>query len=465
MFGLFLLALNVMKHPGAAFFLYAHPDFTYRHDFIDILGPILKAQISGRELEFDIQPENLKITSGLNRFSEKVVMIRSTPGHSEAVQRILTQLCSDGDETDIQALRKYVFAPMNITGDTDKSTQLGLLRTQHNFRRSVYHYIVTNVSNMTTQFPVIFAENTENTDSSPQPESESGEDAHMSDTTTDHNQNDNSSSANEQASGSDPTPEPYSLREWLYDLTDDNNEALIHAAYPSTNDAKIFVLCARAKAVQVLHLLHNMVDIASQVFPEEAMVSYFGPNKELPLVHNHPRASSELSSYATKLAAYATASNPQEEHTSSQPSDPTQRGPKRNRDGEIRGAPISYAAAATSTQPIATYGADVNGLMKQLSDNLKNLQHLEEKQKSHGTTFNNIELRFQQVEGGLQGHGKVLETISSTQTQQGKMLTTLSSKITNLTSRLSGTPVSQDDSNVDEHPPNPLHGEPGGMEK
>ena len=44
------------------FFLYAHPDFTHRHDFVKILSPILKQNIdSNLELEFDVQPEKFTV--------------------------------------------------------------------------------------------------------------------------------------------------------------------------------------------------------------------------------------------------------------------------------------------------------------------------------------------------------------------------------------------------------------------
>ena len=98
----------------------------------------------------------------------------------------------------------------------------------------------------------------------------------------------------------------YSLREWLYDLQDDNSEPLIHATYPSAETSKIFVLCEKAKAIKVLQLLHNIIDLSGQLFSEDALQSYFGVDKDFPLVHNHPRATAELSSYASTLATYAT---------------------------------------------------------------------------------------------------------------------------------------------------------------
>ena len=90
-------------------------------------------------------------------------MLRSTPSHSEKVQSILTQLFSDSDESDIMSLRKCMFVPISIAGDSEKVTILGLVKTQQNFRQNVYHYIVTNTNNYETQFPVTFLSNEEAT--------------------------------------------------------------------------------------------------------------------------------------------------------------------------------------------------------------------------------------------------------------------------------------------------------------
>ena len=75
------------------FFLYAHPDFTFRHDIITVLTPILNEKITRAiKLEFDVQPEKLNIAVG-----ERVLMMRSTPTHCERVQNVLTHLFTGAD--------------------------------------------------------------------------------------------------------------------------------------------------------------------------------------------------------------------------------------------------------------------------------------------------------------------------------------------------------------------------------
>lgn len=137
------------------FFLYAHPDFTFRNDIMTVLTPILQAQIEQNiPLEFEVLPEKLNVNVGNVKIGERVLMLRSTPTHNEKVQHVLTQLFTADNTTDIQTLRKYIFVPMMIAGDDDRSTLQGVLRTQQMFRQNVYHYIVTNIWNMHKQFQV-----------------------------------------------------------------------------------------------------------------------------------------------------------------------------------------------------------------------------------------------------------------------------------------------------------------------
>ena len=137
------------------YFLYAHPDFTHPNAIVEVLEPVFKANIKGGvEFEFDIQPERFKVRACLNQANERVIMIRSTPSHSESVQKVLTALFSITTETDVKSLRKYMFVPVSIVGDTDWTTLHGFVCTQHNFRRNVYHHIVTNVYDFHKQFQV-----------------------------------------------------------------------------------------------------------------------------------------------------------------------------------------------------------------------------------------------------------------------------------------------------------------------
>ena len=136
--------------------------------------------------------------------------------------------------------------------------------------------------------------------------------------------------------------EAYSLRDWVYDLDDKDGRSLIHAAYKPAQDGKIFVLCEQANVRQALHVLHNIVQYASAIFSAEAIDTYFGPNKDDPVIMNHPRTDSLQGTYVTSLASLATLANPQEEHPPSTKPHQQPQPTKRKRDDSHR---LNYAAA------------------------------------------------------------------------------------------------------------------------
>ena len=115
------------------------------------------------------------------------------------------------------------------------------------------------------------------------------------------------------------------------------------------------------------------------------------------------------------------------------------------------------------------YGADVTGLMKQLESNLNTLKQVESKQQTQEATLEQVEQRFQRIEGGLEGHGRLLHTLSQTQTQQGRLLSRLNNKLDVLTHYATGKPGQPPDPEPEEEPndhpdnePNTSHGEPEG---
>lgn len=463
------------------FFLYAHPDFTYRSDIISILQPILaQAATSNIPLEFDVQPEKLNVTVNGTKVGERVVMLRSTPTHSEKIQHTLTQLFAADNTTDITTLRKYMFVPLMIVGDDNKTTLQGLLRTQQLFRQNVYHYIINGMTNITHQFQVL-APSIENTDNDSQPDntdatqerdSDSPSDSNTSPTTSNNNDGNTSQTPQSTENATKPPTEPYSLREWFYDLTDVDNEPLIHALYPSSDASKSFLLCEKGKSVKVLQLLHNVVDLVGIDFPNEALTTYFGTEHSNPSVHNHPKATVATTAYSQHLTAYATTCNPQDETPPPNPAEPA-RNAKRTRDG----APLqnmTYASAATSTPNAPSYGADVDNLLSKLQNNLTSLENIDSKHKYYDDTLQQFGKRFEAVESGLQGHGKLLNALSETQEKQGKLMENMDKKLEGLTNLLKGPPKVTQDTNttqdvimtspLENEPPNPSHGGLEGME-
>ena len=228
------------------FFLYAHPDFTFRNDIINVLTPILHSQINtGIKLEFDVRPEKLNVAVGSIKLGERVVMLRSTPTHSDKVQQILTQLFTGDDTTDIQTLRKYIFVPLLIVGDEDRSTLQGVLRAQQLFRTNVYHYIITKIWNITQQFQLpVLSPHDEDVDMEAQNDEAQNE---HNDNTEALAQDDTLSTQKESDTVESTTgaTEAYSLREWFYDLTDVDKEPLIHAQFTPPLIRTKFLSCAK----------------------------------------------------------------------------------------------------------------------------------------------------------------------------------------------------------------------------
>lgn len=385
-----------------------------------------------------MQPEKLNIAVGTTKVGERVLMLRSTPTHSERVQNVLTQLFTKDNTTDIKTLKKYMFVPMTIVGDDDRFTLQRVLRTQQMFRQNVQHYIITNVMHIKTPFqvPIQMQENppppasdsnssnpnhsepalvTQEGENNNEPEVDKDGDTAMA--SPEATNTDDDAQSNFSTEKDPPTTEPYSLREWFYDLQDIDGESLIHSFYPSTDANKVYLLCEKLRAVKVLQLLLNLVAMVGLDFPAEALTVYFRENKLNPTVHNYPRATPQTTAYSNHLANYATISNPQEEmhhqHTPAQPE--LNRNSKRTRDGEIRNQNPPIQQTYVSAVNGQVYGTDIDQLLIRLNTNLQTLEEVDKKQQDHDKVMEKIEARFQSVEGDLEAHGKALQALADTQ--------------------------------------------------
>ena len=272
-----------------------------------------------------------------------------------------------------------------------------------------------------------------------------------------------------------PPTEPYSLREWFYDLTDVDGESLIYAIYPSADSNKVYVLCEKQRAIKTLQVLHNLVDLVSLEFPDEALLVYFGTNKQNPSVHNYPRATPQSTAYSSHLANFATQGNPQDtiQNAVIHQSQENTRNSKRNRDSTPLHAtsttPQSYAGAVggTSTSvPTDVFGTDMNDVLTRLNNNLNTLENFGKKQEKHDEAWNLVELRVKQVENRLTTHGQAIKSLATTQERQGKLMHTLNIKMDRMTTLLTGAPLEQpitqeDDADNTTEASNPLHGAPG----
>ena len=462
------------------YFLYAHSDYSFRPDIMDLLAPLVTPLAEGNnELEFDVQPERLNIKTSTSHIGEKVVMLRTTPKYNEQIQTLLSSLYADSNTTDIGSLRKYAFIPMNIPGDVNNETAQGLLRSQQLFRQNVYYFICKNIFDYDKSFeiPIISfdeEESSENNDNETKTQEQSQPTEHENNTSStpeDANNQDNTQSETPTA----PTTELYSLRDWLYDLDDNSGLPLIHAAYRSAHKGKIFVLCEQTKMTQVLHVLHNIVQYASTVFSDDALTTYFGPEKADPCILNHPRSNTAHGTYASSLSALATAANPQDEMKATASNNSNPRTTKRLRDDTIK-TPVmsSYAAVASGgSQLDPEDDKDFQAMMTTLKDNMNNLGKIEQSQQDQTNKNKALDDAIARLTTGHSNHGKVLKQLSATQAYQGRLLSNLNTKVTKLCDLLlDPSDKSILDQDVDMDPPgsplsldssNPSHGEPGGL--
>lgn len=172
------------------------------------------------------------------------------------------------------------------------------LRSQQLFWQNVYFFICKNIFKYDTVFNIPQFLDDESSQGKDHNETESNQEKDSTNPDSDmggatDSTDVNKDNQNEATEAVTETPtEPYSLRDWLYDLDDKDGRSLIHAAYKSAQDGKIFVLCEQSNVQQVLHVLHNIVQYSSVIFSDAALATYFGPNKDNPVIINHLRTDS-----------------------------------------------------------------------------------------------------------------------------------------------------------------------------
>ena len=124
-----------------------------------------------------------------------------------------------------------------------------------------------------------------------------------------------SNTPNETTASGNATQSPnkynYNLRNWFYDLQDNDGSPLIHAVYNTNATNKIKVLCEYRKRFLVLNILHDLVPTITATFPAAAISIYFKYQATLPFtVDKFPRVHPKCGSYAAELQNYVT-TNPQ----------------------------------------------------------------------------------------------------------------------------------------------------------
>ena len=98
-----------------------------------------------------------------------------------------------------------------------------------------------------------------------------------------------------------PNQEMISLRYFLYQAVDDQNQTIIHAIYPSLDSQRIFVLYHPSQKEKTLHLLHHLDDTITKVFGLQTVQQYVSdPSGKLRII-GYPHMISDSKSYVEIL--------------------------------------------------------------------------------------------------------------------------------------------------------------------
>ena len=368
-------------------FLYAHHFITQQRDFRNLLDPILVQDWGAHtDHEYDFLAETLNVAHDGTKLSAKIFLLRTNPKFTTKMQKTLSRIYAVDNETNLETLSRYKFIPLTTDAAISSEMLLGLVRAQSVFGQNVFVYVCHNVSAIETKFKI----------------------KDPSETTT--------------AEDTNVTTYDYSLRNWFYDLEDEDKTPLFHAVYTMPNSTTIKILCERSKRYKVLNLLHDLLEITTDFSPPEAIAAYFPQAQSHPFtVEKFPKSAQACGTYVNELASYALG-NPQsdeiEDPYESYASATT--ATKRNRQGE----PVAQASTVkTVTQPS-------QNVLQQLEENQKKLNAIEQDQLSRETTMSKLDETLKRLDSRVSTNDAAKTKLANAQITQGNLINTINKKQT-----------------------------------
>jgi len=342
--------LKALRTGKAGWFLGAHPDLTYRIEFMAILKPIV-FQKFGKDLEFQVIPEIEKITVGAKTVKQRILVLRCSLQEVENFRAFFSEIFSQGSTVDISYLMRYTFITSHPVGSCTKLHLQAILKNQQDFHRNVHYYIMYGISNLNTSYPTLPNEDLNKAVNDDNPNAEEvQEESHQLDSTpltqdsvtmsaqsghthhTDDGVNtpmpdahqmdvqDSEGSSNLSTSetpvlvqpGQQSKPQAFSIRYLMYLSVAANGTSLFHAVYPSSEEGKIYCLCTQENREEALSLLHNLEDTSANYFKEEHLKQIFvGHRNQSPYVKDYPKVNGHYSDYASTLVNLVATDNPQ----------------------------------------------------------------------------------------------------------------------------------------------------------
>ena len=406
-------SLKCQTSEKCGFFLYAHHFITQQSDFRALLDPILEKEWGKNEdFEYDFQAETLTVTIQGDKVFSKVFIIRSNPKFTSKLQQTLSRMYAADSNVNLLTLGRYKFIPLTSNAVVSDEMLQGLLRSQNAYSKNVFVYVCHNISTIEHTFNI---QDLESQEAAPDIE-------------------ENSSPGAKQSSSYQ-----YSLREWLYDLEDDDGTPLIHAAYIMPASTTIKILCERSKRFRVLQLLHELQDHVQQFFPPEAISKYFPNSQSHPFeVEKFPTVSQQCGTYANELAAFAMG-NPQDESVDPVPATPVNDNGKSATKRTRQGEPIKVThTPQTTTQ-----------LLEQLDENQRKLTELNEENTTRDNALHKLAESLKDLDKRVENNDSAINKIAQSQLAQGNLITNINHKQKFLESHLTklcthfGLPVEQ----------------------
>jgi len=448
--------LRAVRTGKAGWFYLAHPDLTHRAEFTKVLPPFIRARFK-KYIEFQVSPEVESVDLEGKKTSQRVLVVRCPYEEVENIRMMFTEIFSAHSQTNIGFLARYTFVPSHPVGSCTKSHLSTLLTMQQHFHKNVYWFNLIGVQNMDSVQKRLPVPSTEPSTTNPSTESSSSP---PDDDTPMESSNDNpeeepfpsaqSEASQSQETSTDPSARFSSLRLILYHLENHQGHNLIHAAYPSADSTKVYVLCSESNKSEVLYQLQHIYEIVQQNFVTSSLSTYFTTKDNTrPYVLNHPLLSDEGEKFVNSLVDLTSLENPQDPSQTHQRPPSTQKPSfasvispsphKRQRSGTPK-------TTTSNNLPIgfATLHDNDDTITSSLQETTSRLHHLEQSNSDTQASLVNMSKRLDQQgeEINLLGESLVhtnnkVDKISETQISQGNTMCQMNSSLSSILAELS----------------------------
>jgi len=488
--------LKALRTGKAGWLLGAHPDLTFRDGFQDIIPGLIKERF-GKKLEFTITPEKEVIIVGTKRVEQRVLVVRCALDEVENIRVFFTEIFSEQSDFEVGYLTRYTFITSHPVGSCTKLHLQKILEAQKEFHKKVHYYIMYGIEKVDTFFPVktetpvqaLPKHTVDINDNNNHTSTNVSKDMDCSELNA--NMNGNSMETDEQSVISQPDPEgtsnipleneeqqtnevstnppdhttassdlpskqpSMSLRILMYlCLSEQYNDNLFHAVYPTTEQGKLYVLCTQGNRDEALVQLHHLEEAASSYFSSEVMQQIFVGHKGMKsYVKDYPKVSSHYRNYASGLVDMVglhdnpqgggDTSNPQEQQQARRNTYDTSpskasvsyassvlnnSSPKHNQSPTKRhrdGAYVTPVKHSRLPQGFESNIQENNQLNATVTESIARMRNIEQSQKDHDLKIEGISKMVENYSGEMQSMGQDISSMGSALASHSSSIKTL----------------------------------------